>query len=88
MPAAGFFIIWEIIIPHGLMIWSWAAPLTAIIFVALTLFFFNYYKPIYKDIRRGLSYAAGSIRDKFVEKGSTPYGIIINYHIVVITMIL
>lgn len=81
MQVASVFAIWQMIIPHGLMIWSWAVPLTVVIFGILTFFFLSFLKPILRDIRTGLVSMVGGVRAKWIFEEFTPYGRIIDYHI-------
>lgn len=81
MAAAGIFVVWKMIIPHGLVIWSWAVPLAAAIFGGLAFFFFSYFKVYLKDIREGFTSVVGNVRRKWVVKASTIYGLVTNYRI-------
>ena len=83
MPAVAAWIIWQMIVPHGTLIWLWAAPLAAFVFGLPTFLFLSYSKDFLKDIRTGLTDIVGNVRDKRILRESTPYGLIIYHYIAI-----
>ena len=68
--AGMIYFIWLVIIPLGWKIWSWAIPLTILIYGGLSFLFFAMARGCVKDIRVGRTKVIGCVNRKWVSHGT------------------